>query len=131
MTTPSPSSLRSPASRVRHLGAARSGTGDNWLMRVTSAALVPLTIFFVWIVLELVGKDYNTARMLVGTPLVAIVLIAFIIVCALHMRVGMKSILMDYLHHRHVKEWALIINTIFASLVALVGVYAVLRIGLD
>ena len=36
-------SLRTPLGRVRFLGSARPGRGDDWLIHVTSVALVPLT----------------------------------------------------------------------------------------
>ena len=65
-------SLRTPMSRVRHLGSARSGTQHLMRMRATSLALVPLTIAFVWLILSLVGKDYNTVRATLGAPLPAI-----------------------------------------------------------
>ena len=55
-------SMRTTASKVRHLGSARSGTRHAWRMRVTSFALLPLSVAFVWIVLSLVGKDYATVR---------------------------------------------------------------------
>ena len=46
-------SLRTPLGRVRYLGPARSGVREDWFMRLTSAALVPLTIAFVWLLLSL------------------------------------------------------------------------------
>ena len=57
-----PGSLRTALGRVRFLGSAKSGTHHAWHMRVTSVALVPLTILFVWIVASLAGQDYNAVR---------------------------------------------------------------------
>jgi len=123
------SSLRTDLGRVRHLGSARSGTADNWHMRLTSAALVPLTIAFAWIVLVVTGKDYNGARAVMSNPFVAIVTLLFILTSVWHMAIGMKSIIVDYVHGAHAKEWALIANICFSVLVGLACVYAVLRIG--
>ena len=122
-------SLRTDLGRVRYLGSARAGTNENWHMRLTSAALVPLTIAFVWIVLAVTGKDYNAARALLSSPWVAILMLLFILAGVYHMALGMKSILLDYLHNERVKEWALIVNTCFAIFIGLACVYAVLRIG--
>ena len=61
-------SLRSEAGKVRHLGSARSGTAHNAHLRLTSMALVPLTIAFVIMVLTLVTKDYNQVRAYLGHP---------------------------------------------------------------
>lgn len=124
----SKNSLRTPLSRVRFLGSARLGTEDNWTVRVTSAALVPLTIGFVWLVLTLLHKDYNGVRAELGQPLPAIVLLLFVLVGAYHMQIGMRSLILDYLHG-HAREWALIINAFFAGALGLACIYAVLRIG--
>ena len=121
-------SLRTPLSRVRFLGSARLGAEESWLMRVSSAALVPLTIAFVWLVLTLLHKDYNGVRAALGEPLPAIVLLLFVIVGAYHMQIGMRSVILDYLQG-HAREWALIANSCFAAALGLVCVYAVLRIG--
>ena len=38
--------LRSPLGRVRGLGSAKGGTHHWWMQRVTSVALLPLTLWF-------------------------------------------------------------------------------------
>lgn len=126
--SPSPAGLRTPLGRVRFLGAARSGVSDAWLMRVTSLALVPLTIGFVWIVLDLVNRDYNGVRAVLSHPLPAVVLLAFIVAGIVHMELGMRSIIVDYLGGRS-RGWALLANTCFSALLALACVYATLRLA--
>jgi len=37
--------MRTPLSRVRGLGSARTGTRDFWIQRLTAAANVPLALF--------------------------------------------------------------------------------------
>jgi succinate dehydrogenase / fumarate reductase membrane anchor subunit len=121
-------SLRTPLARVRYLGAARSGTSDAMLMRLTSAALIVLTIAFVWLILSLLSKDYNGVRAALGHPIPAIVMMLFMIVGIYHMQIGMRSIILDYVHG-HAREWALMANAGFAVAIALTCVYAVMRIG--
>jgi succinate dehydrogenase / fumarate reductase membrane anchor subunit len=121
-------SLRSPLSKVRYLGSARSGAEENWLMRLTSAALIPLTIAFVWLMLSLLSKDYNGVRAELGRPLPAVIVMLFVLVGIYHMQIGMRSIILDYVYG-HAKEWALMANLFFAGALALACVYAVLRIG--
>ena len=120
--------LRSPLGRVRFLGSARMGTGDAWLVHVTSLALVPLTIGFIWLILDLVGKDYNGVRAELANPIPAILLLAFIVAGIVHMELGMRSIIIDYVGGR-LRAWALAANTCFAALLALACVYATLRIA--
>ena len=124
-----PRSLSTELSRVRYLGSARSGTSESWYMRLTSAALVPLTVAFVWILLAAIGKDYNAARAMMSNLFPSLLMVLFIVTGIFHMQLGMKSIILDYVHDERLKEWSLILNTCFAIFVGLACVYAVLRIG--
>jgi succinate dehydrogenase / fumarate reductase, membrane anchor subunit len=120
--------LRTPLGRVRFLGAAHNGTGEAWFMHVTSLALIPLTLYFVWLVLDLLHMDYNGVREELGRPIPAILLLAFIIAGIVHMELGMRSIIVDYVRGES-RSWALAANTCFCALLALACVYATLRIG--
>ena len=121
--------MRTPLGKVRGLGSARSGTRSFWHQRLTSLALVPLTIAFVWIVISVVGKDYNTVRGIVANPAVAILLLLFILASVYHMQIGVQVIVEDYVHTEGIKLAVLIANTFFAVLIGLACVYAVMRIG--
>jgi succinate dehydrogenase / fumarate reductase membrane anchor subunit len=120
--------LRAPLGRARHFGSAREGADENWRQRVTAAALIPLSMAFVWLVLSLLSKDYNGVRAELGHPIPAIALLLFVLFGVYHMQIGMRSIILDYVHG-HAREWALIVNALFAAALALVCVYAELRIG--
>ena len=122
------SSLRTPLARVRYLGSARSGTQDALAMRATAAGLIVLTIAFVWLILSLLAKDYNGVRLALGHPIPAIAMMLFVLTGIYHMQVGMRSVILDYVHG-HAKDWALMANTGFSSVLALTCVYAVMRIG--
>jgi succinate dehydrogenase / fumarate reductase membrane anchor subunit len=124
-----PASMRTALGRVRYLGSARSGTTQSWHMRLTSAALVPLTIAFVWLILSLLGKDYNSVRSTLGSPLPAVLMLLFLVAAIFHMQLGMQMIIEDYVHDEHAKTWSLIVNKFFAACIGLACVYAVLRIS--
>ena len=123
-----PNDLRTPLGRVRFLGSARMGTTDAWIVHLTSVALAPLTIGFVWLMLDLLGKDYNGVRAELARPIPAILLLAFILAGIIHMELGMRSIIDDYIGGQS-RAWALAANTCFAALLALACVYATLRIA--
>ena len=55
-------SLRSPLSRALGHGAAKDGVGHWWLQRVTSIALVPLTVWFVFALVTLPSLEYAVVR---------------------------------------------------------------------
>jgi succinate dehydrogenase membrane anchor subunit len=78
--------------------------------------------------LDLLSKDYNGVRAEIASPLPAILLLAFIIAGIVHMELGMRSVILDYIGGQ-ARGWALAANTCFAALVALACVYATLRIA--
>jgi succinate dehydrogenase / fumarate reductase, membrane anchor subunit len=123
-----PSDMRTPLGKVRFLGSARTGTTEAWLIHLTSLALVPLTLGFVWLLLDLLRKDYNGVRAELTHPIPAILLLAFILAGVVHMELGMRSIIVDYISGRP-RAWALAANTCFAALLALACLYATLRVA--
>lgn len=124
-----PAFMRTPLGRVRHLGSARSGTTHVWHMRLTAIALVPLAIAFVWLILTLVGKDYNAVRSELAHTFPALVMLLFLIAAIYHMHLGMQTIIEDYVHGEQAKTWTLIANKFFAVCIGFACVYSVLRIG--
>jgi succinate dehydrogenase / fumarate reductase membrane anchor subunit len=91
-------------------------------------ALVPLTIGFVCLMLDLLRKDYNGVRAVLTRPIPAILMLAFILAGIVHMELGMRSIIVDYIGG-HARAWALAANTCFAALLALACLYATLRVA--
>jgi succinate dehydrogenase / fumarate reductase membrane anchor subunit len=123
-----PSDLRTPLSRVRFLGSARMGTTEARLIHLTSVALVPLTLGFVWLMVDLLRKDYNGVRAELTRPVPAILLLAFVFAGIIHMELGMRSVIVDYIGGQS-RAWALAANTCFAALLALACLYATLRVA--
>jgi succinate dehydrogenase / fumarate reductase membrane anchor subunit len=89
---------RTPLGRAKGLGSAKSGLHHWWAERVTSVALIPLTLWFVFSVLALAGHSQADVAHWAGQPLVAVLLIAFIIASFHHAQLGLQVVLEDYLH---------------------------------
>jgi succinate dehydrogenase / fumarate reductase membrane anchor subunit len=121
--------ILTPQRRVRGLGSTKSGTEDWWHQRVTSVALVPLSVFVIILMVSLIGADHATVVARVGHPLVATGLILALAAIAWHMQLGMRVIIEDYIHDNGWKISALLANAFFALLVAVLGVVAVLKIS--
>lgn len=121
--------MRTPMRRVRGLGAAHSGTGHFWHQRVTSAAGVLLTIALIIIVISLLGRGHAAVVQILGSPLVAVIMMLFIINTAYHMWIGMQEIILDYVHEEKWKLLSLMANTFFVFAVALASCFAILKLS--
>jgi succinate dehydrogenase / fumarate reductase membrane anchor subunit len=121
--------MRTPMRRVRGLGAGHSGTGEFWHQRVTSVAGIPLTIALFVIVIALLGRSHAAVVQILGSPIVAIIMLLFIVNMAYHMWIGMQEIIIDYVHEDKLKLASLMANTFFIVGVAFTSCYAILKLS--
>jgi succinate dehydrogenase / fumarate reductase, membrane anchor subunit len=86
--------------RVRQLGSGRDGLGEWQLQRKTALALIPLALYFVASMLRLAVSDELTAAQWLSSPVPAFLTILFVIALFAHAIVGLRSVLLDYVHTR-------------------------------
>lgn len=122
-------SMRTPLKNVRQLGSAKEGADHFWKQRVTAVANVFLGLFLVWLIASLIGADYGTVKARISNPVVALALIALLVSGSIHMRLGMQTIIEDYVHGEGAKVVLVMLNTFFAATIALTGIFAVLKIS--
>jgi succinate dehydrogenase / fumarate reductase, membrane anchor subunit len=129
--TPSPNEaqIRTPLARVRGLGSAREGTDHFWRQRVTGVANLFLVIFAVFLMLQLVGSSYQNARAVLSNPIVTVALGMLILSGVIHMRLGMQTVIEDYIHAEGLKIVLLVLNTFFAIAVGATCILAVLKLA--
>ena len=124
-----PQNLHGELRRIRYLGPAHSGTTGSWHMRLTSVALVPLSIGFVLLVLVLLGHSYAQVHETLSHPLPALLMLLFIGASVYHMPLGLRTIIEDSVHGEMVKDWCLTANTFFSVVVGLACVLAVCKLA--
>ena len=86
--------------RVRQLGSARDGLREWRLQRLTALALIPLGLYFVASILRLATSDRLTAAAWLSSPVPALLVLLFVLAAFTHALIGLRSVLLDYMHTR-------------------------------
>ena len=121
--------MATPLKRVRGLGAAHHGTETFWRQRLTAVANVPLVIFLIAFIVRNAGASYTDVKACLANPVVAVLMLALIWSAAIHMRIGLREIIEDYLHHKLCKTASLMLATFFSAVVAITSTLAILKIS--
>ena len=127
--TPRQASLRSPLGRVRGAGSAKSGSHHWWMQRVTSIALLPLTLWFIVAMATNAGMTHAEAMLWIGRPLNAVLLLALIGLTFHHTAAGLQVVFEDYLHNEWARMAAILVVKGACWLLGIAVVLAVLRIA--
>ena len=127
--TESAKSIRTPLARVRGLGASHSGTSDFWRQRLTAVAMVLLIVPVIGVVMMLLSRNQAYAAQILGSPLVAIIMLLFIVGSVWHMKIGMQVVIEDYVHNEKIKLASVMANNFFCIAVALASIYAILKMS--
>jgi succinate dehydrogenase / fumarate reductase membrane anchor subunit len=129
MSKTNPAVMRTPLGRVRGLGSAKSGTHHWWMQRVTSIALLPLTLWFVVSMLSLAGASYGQTRAFLAWPVNAVLMLALIGLTFHHIAAGLQVVVEDCLRKDMQRIAALLVIKGGCWLMALVCAFAVLRVA--
>jgi succinate dehydrogenase / fumarate reductase membrane anchor subunit len=122
-------SLRSPLGAVSGLGSAKDGVHHWWLQRLTSIALLPLTIWFTVSILSLPSMDHVTVVAWMAQSWTALLLIVLVLVATYHSQLGVRVVVEDYVHTTGLKTLMLVIGTFAHALLAVAGVFAILKVA--
>lgn len=122
--------MRSQLGRVRGLGAAGAGVEHWWGERITAVALVPLTIWFIWSVLALLGADQPTVVHWIGRPWNTALMLALILMTFQHLQMGMQVVYEDYIDTKWLQNLAILATKGAALLLGLLAAVAVLKMAL-
>jgi len=121
------SQLRDPLAVARGLGSAKGGTSHWWVQRLTSAALLLLTPWFLVLMLRLAGAEQYDVRSAIAQPLNATLMIAWLLSLFWHAQLGLQVVVEDYVHGW--AEWFLQLSIRFLCVIgAIASVLSVCRI---
>jgi succinate dehydrogenase / fumarate reductase, membrane anchor subunit len=122
-------SFRTPLGKVRGLGSAKEGTEHFWKQRLTAVSNLVLVSIVLVLLVKLAGADYLTVKRTLAKPQNAILLLLLVLSGIIHMRLGMQSIIEDYVHSEGRKVMALMLNSFFTLVVGLTCVFAILKLS--
>lgn len=121
---------RSQLGRVRGAGISRSGVHHWRAERLTSIALIPLTLWFIFSVLRLVHLPYGGVVEWVGRPVNTVLMLALIFTTFHHTSLGLQVILEDYVHERRFAIGAMLAQKAACWLLGLLAAVSVLKMAL-
>jgi succinate dehydrogenase / fumarate reductase membrane anchor subunit len=122
-------SMRTPLGKVRKFGPAGSGTSDFWQQRITAVAMTLLILPVLVVIIMLLGRNQAGAAQILGSPLIALTMILFIIASALHMKIGMQVVIEDYVQNEKLKLVTVMANNFFSLAVALAAIFAIFKLS--
>ncbi|WP_208435417.1 succinate dehydrogenase, hydrophobic membrane anchor protein [Bartonella phoceensis] len=122
--------FRTELAKVRGRGSAHEGTEHFWLQRLTGFINLPLLIFFIVLILSLVGKDYSIVRARLAHPVVTVLMGLMTLSVLYHMKLGMQVVIEDYVPREGLRMFFLVLNVLFCFVVGGVIIFALLKIAL-
>lgn len=122
-------SLRSPMGTVLGLGAAKKGAAHWWSQRVTSVALLFLTVWFVASLLRFDSFSHGVVAPWIQDPVNAVLLTLLIATAAYHSQLGVQVVVEDYVTGKGLKIVSMLLVNFIHVVAAALGIFAVLRIS--
>ena len=114
--------------RVHGHGAAGEGVGHWWAQRVTSVALIPLTLLFILPFARALGGGHEAFVATYSNLWHALVAVLFIIAALTHLQQGLQVVIEDYVSGKGARVAALLANTLLTWAFGIAGVLSVASI---
>ena len=122
-------SAETPLHKVRGMGSSHSGTGHFWHERVTSVALIPLSLWFGYVMLGLAGTSEVTALQFLAHPWNAILMGGFVAFSLWHAYLGLQVVVDDYIHTPGTKIFLMLAIRFSVIAVTATCLFAIVRIA--
>jgi succinate dehydrogenase / fumarate reductase membrane anchor subunit len=110
-------------------GSAKDGTGSWWAERVSSVALIPLTLWFFFSLLLLPSLDYGTVKSWLAVPFSSFLAVLSIAVLTYHSYLGTTVVIEDYVHSTGLKVLSLLTLRFLYVLCGGASIFAILHVA--
>jgi succinate dehydrogenase / fumarate reductase, membrane anchor subunit len=122
-------SAETPLHKVKGMGASHSGTGHFWRTGLTSIALIPLSLWFAFTMLGLVGTNEVVMVQYLAEPWNALLMAAFAVTSLYHMGLGLQVVIDDYVHGAGMKIALLLLVRFVVIATSVTCIFALVRIA--
>ena len=123
---------RTPLTKARGLGSAKSGTTHWWMQRITAAALIPLSYWLLKLLDLSATASYEQTQTWLSQPFNTVGVLAFILAVFYHAALGLRVVIEDYVgteSGKIVLIWLANLVFVVLTLTALLAVFRSLQTG--
>jgi succinate dehydrogenase / fumarate reductase membrane anchor subunit len=120
---------RTHAVRFNAQGSAREGLAHWKLQRVTAIATAILGLWLVVSCISLAGAGYAEVRAWLARPIDTTLMILLVVAAFWHAHLGLREIVLDYVHRRGTKLASLIVLGFAIVAVGVASIVAILKVS--
>ncbi len=120
--------LRTPLSVARGLGSAKSGFKAWWMMKITSAALIPLSLWFIYSLVSLKSASATEIALWLSSPFSAVTMVLFMLALFYHAALGIREVIEDYIHCHFVKLASLYVVNFAIFIMSVLVLFSVVKL---
>ncbi|WP_043766058.1 succinate dehydrogenase, hydrophobic membrane anchor protein [Algiphilus aromaticivorans] len=118
--------MQTPLARARGAGSAHHGAHHWCAQRVSAVALLPLSLWFLGVLLQLIPADHAAFERWIGAMPNRVLLAALLLALFHHLALGLQTVAEDYLHRADLKTAMVIGIQLGCALLAMTGLLALL-----
>jgi succinate dehydrogenase / fumarate reductase membrane anchor subunit len=122
--------FRHPIANAQGLGSAKSGFQHWWMQRVSAVVLALFTPSVVYCLAKYGLSDYAQIKSQLAQPVWSGVLVVYVLALFWHARLGLQTVVEDYIHSPGLEVALQLVIKIIYSLASVVAVLAIVRIML-
>lgn len=123
---------KSPLSKVKGLGSAKSGVSHWWLQRITAIALVPLSFPLIYFLHLILVSTYQETINWLTSPINSTCILLWIMIAAYHSTMGLQVVIEDYIVDKGAKIaliWSSHLIFSFLTIMTLLNLLRLVSLG--
>jgi succinate dehydrogenase / fumarate reductase membrane anchor subunit len=117
-----------PIGRVRGLGAAKEGTHHWWRQRLTAGGNIALMGWLLLSLARLDGFGYQSVRLWLSSPWVAVPMALLVLNVFYHFRLGLQVVIEDY-QHNETRVVLMVLLNVYTLALGAVAIFSILRLA--